>query len=141
MEIYLLTRCRDSSGIAGGHERVQIATASLDQRLNPDLQKTAAQNLAERVADTDQGGGDRPSCFQFRLPAARISLRAAASFGRRTASGLAPNHLDRHPNFPYRLRLGRRLLHLRATRTPSAYLDARDFASALPAGIGHWAFV
>src|SRR5438132_4603491 len=136
MEIYLLTRCRDSSGIAGGHERVQIATASLDQRLNPDLQKTAAQNLAERVADTDQGGGDRPSCFQFRLPAARISLRVATSFGRRAAIRLAPDHPDRHSHFPYRLGLSRRLLHLRATRNAPAHLDARDFASALPTGAG-----
>src|SRR5437868_12694460 len=140
MEIYLLTRCRDSSGIAGGHERVQIATASLDQRLNPDLQKTAAQNLAERIADTDQGGGDRASCFQFRLLAARISLRLVASFSRRPAIRLGPNHPDRYSHFPYRFGLSRRLLHLRATRTASAHLDARDFASALPPGTRDRAF-
>src|SRR5262249_41880221 len=47
MEVYFPSRCRDAGRVAGRHERVQIATAPLDQGFNSNLQKIAATDLAE----------------------------------------------------------------------------------------------
>ena len=49
LEVCLPHRCRDAGGIARRHEWLQITAASLDQRLDPDLQEIAAAHLAERV--------------------------------------------------------------------------------------------
>ena len=68
-----------AGGAAGGHERLQVAAASLDQRLDPDLQETASHDLAQQPAADDQDRGDRASHLEFRLPAAGLFLRAAPS--------------------------------------------------------------
>src|SRR5205085_10594184 len=53
LEIHLPAR-RDHAGrIAGGHERLQIAATSLDERFGPDLQEIASHHLAQPTPAND----------------------------------------------------------------------------------------
>ena len=85
LEVCFPRRRRHARGAAGRHERVQVATASLDQRFDPNLQETAAPDLAQSVAFADQDRSHRPPHFQLRLLASRLPVRASASLRWRSA--------------------------------------------------------
>ena len=49
LEIRFSSRCGHAGGVAGGHERLQVPAASLDQGLDPDVQETIAHHLASQL--------------------------------------------------------------------------------------------
>ena len=95
--------------------------------------KKLLPRICKPSSPPDQVGSDRPSHFQLRLPAARLSLRLAPSLHRRAANRLGADPADRCADLPYGIGIGGSLLHLRAARIASAHLDERNPAPALPA--------
>ena len=79
VEVCFSHRCGHAGRVARRHERLQVPAASLDQRLDPDLQEIAAQNLAQPVAAADQDRGHGPSDVEFRLLAPGLPVCASAS--------------------------------------------------------------
>jgi GT2 family glycosyltransferase len=82
----LPVECGHAGRVAGRHEWLQVAAASLDEGLNPDLQQAASHDLAQQAAVPDQARGDRPPHLELRVSAPRRALSAAASIGRRPQS-------------------------------------------------------
>ena len=117
---------------AGGHERLQIAAASLDEGLDPDLQEAAADDLAQQAALPDQTRGDRR--ISPRTSPTSCSLVFACSCippsaGRSRAGSACCSSTSRSSSRP-RCSVGG-LLYMRATRAASAHLDEGDPAPAL----------
>ena len=132
LEVHLPAERGHAGGTAGGHERLQVAAASLDERLDPDLQETAAHHLAQQAALAAQTGGHGAFNLQLRIPPACLFMCAAPSLHGRAADGLAADVPRRRPDLPHRVAFGRRLLYLRAARAASPHLDEGDSSFALP---------
>src|SRR5205085_11027412 len=130
LEIYFPPGRNHARRIAGGHERLQVATASLDQRLDSDLQEIVADGLAQSTAAYHQDRGNRAPHLELRLSSPRLFVRASPSLDRRTAGHLAAHPSSPRADFHDRVRLSRGLLYLRAARTSSAHLDEGNPSAA-----------
>ena len=109
-----LARRHYAGRAAGGHERLQVAAASLDEGLDPDLQEAAADDLAQPTPISPQARGDGAFNLELRIPPACLFMRAAPSLHWRAAKRLAANAPGRRPDLSDRLPLRGGLLHLRA---------------------------
>ena len=140
LALRLSRRSRHASGVAGGYERFQIPTASLDKRLYPDVQEIAAYDMAEPASVSDQIGGHWSFDVQLRLPAACLFMPPFASLRRRAPRRVAADPVHRCPDLLRRVGLGRGVLCLRTARTASAHMVESSFVFAVLTRPRHWAF-